>query len=66
MPFKEKRGIILTVDQGFLLCPDCGRERVQAIEPDTEAHNLKIFCRRCKTRHIVDIVQGKCFISHGR
>lgn len=66
MTANQTRDIILLVEDGFLLCPNCRRERVQAIEPDTEAVNLKIFCRRCKTRHRVDIHQGKCCFSHGR
>ena len=63
----QNRGKLLMVRNGYLVCPTCRRNRrLIQIKPDTEAHNLVVFCRDCKTEHIVDIVEGECFESRGR
>ena len=63
----QKRGKMLTVKDGWVTCPTCRRNRrMIQIKPDTAAHNLVVFCRTCKTEHIVDIVEGECFESRGR
>ncbi|MCI6972345.1 MAG: cysteine-rich KTR domain-containing protein [Clostridiales bacterium] len=52
---------------GFLVCPNCRRNRhLQKIDPDTEATNLPVYCRDCKTENRVDIREGQCFESRGR
>ena len=64
---KEKRGRMLTVENGWLACPCCRRNRrVMQIRPDAEGRNIVAFCRICKTEHIVDIVKGECFQSYGQ
>lgn len=61
------RGKILTVRDGFLVCPVCRRNRrLIRIAPDTQARRLVVFCRDCKTEHIVDIDKGQCFESRSR
>ena len=61
------RGKILTVRGGYLVCPNCRKNRhLIQVKPDTEARNLVLYCRVCKTEHIVDIVKGECFQSHGQ
>ena len=67
MQSAQKHGKMLTVRDGWLTCPTCLRNRrLLQVKLDTEAHNLVVFCRDCKTEHIVDIVEGKCFESRGR
>lgn len=62
-----KYGKMLTVRNGYLECPTCRRnKRLMQILPETSGQNLVVFCRDCKTEHIVDIVKGQCFESRGR
>lgn len=67
MQGETKRGKMLTVRNGYLVCPSCLKNKqVIKIEPDTVAQNLVVYCRTCKTEHIVDIDKGRCFKSRGR
>ena len=67
MQEQRNRGKILTVRQGYLVCPSCRRNtRLLQVRPDTVAYNLVVYCRDCKTEHKIDIVEGKCFESRGR
>ena len=67
MQSAQKRGKMLTVRDGWVACPTCRRNRrLLQVKPDTEARNLVVFCRDCKTEHIVDIVEGQCFESRSR
>lgn len=67
MQHQGKRGKILTVQDGYLVCPTCLRNhRLMRIEPDTKAERLRVYCRSCKTQHIVDIDEGQCFESQSR
>ena len=49
----------LAVKNGLIVCPVCGRRTDQGVEPGTNAENLPIWCRHCKTRHIVNIASGR-------
>lgn len=63
----QNRDKILTVKDGYLVCPTCRRNRrLMKIKPDTVAHKLVIYCRDCKTEHIVDIDRGQCFESRSQ
>lgn len=67
MQNRENRGMMLTVKGGWVTCPSCRRNRrLIQVKPDTEAHNLVVYCRDCKTEHTVDIVKGECFESRGQ
>ncbi len=67
MQTREKYGKMLTVRNGYLECPTCHRNRrLMQILPNTSGRNLVVFCRDCKTEHIVDIEGGQCFESRGR
>ena len=60
-------GRILSVEDGYLVCPGCRRNRkLLPVEPDTEAVNLSVYCRVCKRRIKLDIAKGQCFESQGR
>lgn len=63
----EKAGKMLTVKDGFLVCPHCRRNRrLIQVRPDTRAERLVVFCRDCKHEIVVNIEQGQCFESRGR
>ena len=55
----------LTVIGGYLQCPVCRKNHIQAVRPDTEAARLQVFCPRCKSEIIVDISKSQCFESQG-
>ncbi len=58
---------MLDVRDGYLICPICRtNRRLLPIEPDTEAKNLRVYCRVCKKRIKLDISKGQCFESQGR
>lgn len=60
-------GKMLTVKEGYLICPNCRKNRrLMKIDPDTEATNLIAYCRDCKTENYVDIHKGQCFESRSR
>lgn len=62
-----KRGKLLPVKNGWLICPNCRRnKRLMRIKPDTVASRVVVYCRDCKTEHIVDIAEGQCFESRSR
>ena len=60
----RKGGKLLPVRDGFILCPDClnhgVRNKIQAVAPDTEATRLRLYCRQCKSRFVVNIAEGQC------
>ena len=63
----ESYGRMLTVKDGYLVCPTCRRNRrLIQVRPDTSAKRLVVFCRDCKTEHIVDIDKGQCFESRSQ
>lgn len=67
MQTQVKHGKILTVRDGYLVCPNCRRnKRLIQVQPDTRAERLRVYCRDCKTETIVDIDRGQCFESRGQ
>lgn len=50
----------LVVKDGWVTCPVCKRNRrLLRIADDTEATGLPVFCKDCKTEHILDIARGQ-------
>lgn len=43
---------------GWVVCPVCGKKKVQRIAADTVAKNLPVYCARCRCESIVDILAG--------
>ena len=63
----QKCDIMLPVKGRWVACPTCGRNaHMKQIRPDTYSRNDVIFCRICKTEYIVDIDEGKCYLSRGQ
>lgn len=51
---------ILPVVNGWIACPECRRNhRLLKITDDTEASNLRVYCRTCRTEIILDIARGQ-------
>ena len=60
-------GKILTVENGWLTCPRCRRNRrVLRITPKTFGRNVVAFCRDCKWEGEIDIREGQCFESRSQ
>lgn len=60
-------GTILTVREGYLVCPICKRNRrLLRISPETQATRLPIYCRDCKNSILIDIESGQCYESRSR
>ena len=48
----------LTVKDGWLLCPVCGKQKVLRLTPGTTAKDLPVYCKLCRQESIVDIDQS--------
>lgn len=67
MQGKGKYGKLLTVKDGYLVCPRCRRNRrLKRISPDEDAECVRLYCRDCKTEICVTIKQGQCFESRSQ
>lgn len=64
MQTEPKHGKMLTVKDGYLVCPICRRNKhLQPVLPETVATHLQVYCRICKSHIIVDMSDGQCFKS---
>lgn len=60
----QKRSKMLTVRDGYLVCPVCRRNRhLLRVLPNTNAQNVALWCRDCKHETVVNIVNSQCFES---
>ena len=59
----KRNDVKLVIKDGLIVCPNCGRTTSQTVRSDTEAHNLGLWCRRCKASNIVNIEHGACSLS---
>ncbi|MBQ9838993.1 MAG: hypothetical protein IJO56_05855 [Oscillospiraceae bacterium] len=67
MQTDQKHGKMLTVKDGYLVCPRCRTNgRVMKIDQSTFAINAVAFCRTCKWEGFVNIEKGQCFKSQSQ
>lgn len=45
----------MKTNQGWLLCPKCGRGKVLKLLPTTVVKDLEVCCKICKQRSVVNI-----------
>lgn len=57
-----RSGDKLAVKNGRYVCPVCGSTTQQTADLDTQAENLRLWCRKCKTKFITNIVDGQCSV----
>ena len=50
----------LTVKDGWLLCPSCGRSKVLRILPETRGRAIQVYCKKCGRETLVDIDKCQC------
>lgn len=63
----EKKCDRLVVKDGWLVCPVCQRNKhLLRVRPETEARNLQIYCKDCKTELILNIDKGQSVERRGR
>lgn len=55
---RERMCGTLTVKDGWLLCPVCGKHKVLRLTPETTAKDLPVYCKRCGQESIVNIDQS--------
>lgn len=55
-----KCGTVVTVKDGRIACPVCGKRTDFAVMSNTSGINIPVFCRQCKTRTMVNIDRGQC------
>ena len=51
----KRKADTLVIKDGWVMCPVCGKMKVLRIEPDTTAHALPVYCRRCGQESVVNI-----------
>ena len=54
MQTEQKCGKIQT-NNGWLICPKCGRGKVLKLLPTTAAKDLTVHCKICKQESVVNI-----------
>lgn len=54
---------LLETKNNRLVCPVCRQRMNQSTEENTTARNLPVWCKTCKSVHLVDIVGGKGFVT---
>ena len=50
----------LTVKDGWLLCPTCGKSKVLRIWPESKGQAIQVFCKKCGQETLVDIDKCQC------
>lgn len=57
-----KKGDKLAIKDGLIVCPVCRQKTNQTIFPETTADFFPLWCRRCKSVHLVKIASGQCYM----
>ena len=58
----KQQPVTLSVKDGLYVCPVCREKTQQAHDPSTNATNLRLWCKKCKSVHYVNIVFGQCSV----
>lgn len=67
MQSQPNHGKMLTVVDGYLVCPNCNRNRrLLKIRSDTDAKNLIVYCKICRHENLIDISKGQCHESQSQ
>jgi len=54
------KSVKLSVKDGWVTCPVCGRNhRLLRISDETEACGLPVYCRTCRSEVILNIAKGQ-------
>lgn len=59
----ERKGRVLAVKNGRIVCPFCKAKYLQILYPATEARMLPLYCRQCKNTAVVNILGGVCTLA---
>lgn len=57
-----KSPVTLAVKDGLYVCPVCKEKTHQAYDEATNATNLRLWCKKCKSVHYVNIVFGRAAV----
>ena len=57
-----KQAVMLDVKDGLYVCPVCREKTSQGYDPSTNATYLRLWCKKCKSVHYVNIVFGQCSV----
>lgn len=44
---------MVTVKDGWIICPRCGRQRIQPVLPTTCGTDLVVYCKRCRAGSVI-------------
>lgn len=67
MQIQQTHGKLLTVRDGWLVCPVCRRNRrLKRVYPDETGERVSVWCKDCKSDLRIDIYRGQCFESRSQ
>lgn len=53
--FMQEKGETVEInDNGFVVCPKCGKQTKTKVLPDTELKRFPLFCPWCKRETVID------------
>jgi transcription elongation factor Elf1 len=56
----HRRQSMKTNENGFLICPKCGKKTNVKVLPETELKNFPLYCNRCKVATKIDHKKITC------
>ena len=46
---------MITVKDGWVICPRCDRQRVLRVLPSTRATDLVVYCKHCRSESLISL-----------